>query len=724
MPTDVAVTTTYRTAPTPGACYVSGRTVYDEALVNGTLAGRYWSPHGQIWPEMHLPIAGLDAPPAAFRLAVEGVELSGGWQWLGAADEADQSGLRDDGRLAHQSVITLAHATAPIDVRVCTRLDGSEFLVRWLEIRNRGAMAIALTTVCPMAGQLWSHRYDEHLPPGTGGPFEAAYNHDTNWGHEGDIWPEPLANGTLVFDGGRRGKSGWSRPAFWARDLANGQSFVCELAWSGNWQFELDCRMDGHSGQLAFAIGLAPLNQEQEEVLRVLAAGETVRTPAVHIGHFASDTDIIVQSLHRHVRHVVLARPPAGREIEIEANHRGYLCDRENEPDLLLDVELAAECGAEMYVIDAGWFGNAPNNWPDNVGDWFAGPWLPNGLEPVREHARQRGLRFGLWVEIEAAGANSTLRKEHPGWLARRHGALLGAGESRGRMLDLSLPEVAAWVEAELERLIRRYDLDMLRIDHNHSMEMGATRQSQGFTENTLWRYYDALYAILDRLRARFPKVVFQNCTGGGGRLDLGMLQHFHNTEASDYMRLPRGLLIHNGLTMALPPEVMLRTFGTEAGEHALDADLNAQLRLAFLSRPILRGIAPGPERLTPFLRQRLLHHVQLYRDAIRPLLGDCLVFHHTPWLQLGRSAPWCVLEYASQDRMQAVVGLFRLCRDGSDVYRLWPRGLQRSMTYRITFDNTGESIIMAGSELADNGLAVSVRNIFSSELLIITTID
>ena len=257
----------------------------------------------------------------SFRLGIEGEELVGGWKWVEAREQADESGLRDDDGNSRQAVVQLSHTQRPLEVRVCTRLDGGDWLVRWLEITNRGKKTTAISSACPMSGRLWAHRYDEHMPADAPSPFELAYNHSSSWGFEGDMWPEPLRPGRFVFDGQRNGKSGWSRPAFWAQDLANGQAFVCELAWSGNWQFELDCRMDYASkqAQLYFAIGLAPA---PGEMLRVLGPGATVRTPSVHIGCFEHDTDRIVQSLHRHVRHTVMPKPPAGAEIE--ANHRGY----------------------------------------------------------------------------------------------------------------------------------------------------------------------------------------------------------------------------------------------------------------------------------------------------------------------------------------------------------------------------------------------------------------
>jgi alpha-galactosidase len=712
--------------PTERARYVTGRIIYDEALCDGHLVGRYWSPCGQIWPEMHLPPARLEAalrqgPLDAFRLAIEGELLLDGWNWVGGAEQADESGLRNAGAAARQAVVTLRHTRRPIEVRVCTRLDGSDWLVRWLEITNLGQQATAISAVAPMAGRLWAHRYDEHLTESEASPFALAYNHQITWGHEGDLWYEPVRPGTITFDGGRNGKSGWSRPTFWARDLANGQTFVAEMAWSGNWQFEINCRLDENSreGALYFALGLAPAPAEpsgtKQEMLRVLAPGERVRTPAVHMGFFQCDVDRIVQSLHRHVRHTVMPQAPAGHDIEIEANHRGYLCDRENELNLKRDVDVAASIGAEMYVIDAGWFGREPNQWGRNVGDWHAGPWLPNGLEPVVEYAHAKGMRFGLWVEAEAAGENSALREEHPEWLVKRHGQLV----ANGRALDLSKPEVAAWVEGEIERLIRQYKLDMFRLDHNHGMGQGGTREHQGFIENTLWLYYEALYGIFDHLRVRFPSVVFQNCAGGGGRLDLGILQRFHSTELSDWMRQPRAMALFNGLTMALPPEIGLRTFGTETGEHVLDADVDTQLRYALLCRPIFRGIAPSMEELSAWLRERILYHLDLYKRFLRPLLRDCLVYHHTPWLPVNKPTLWCVLEYGSPNRERAVVALFRLCAGEQTTYHVFPKGLDRGQRYRVHSANSGQVMEIAGWDAINAGLRVELDNAFSSELLL-----
>ncbi len=443
--------------------------------------------------------------------------------------------------------------------------------------------------------------------------------------------------------------------------------------------------------------------------------GETLVTPAVHLALFQADADAIVQATHDHVRQVVMPERVPGRYVEIEANHRGYLCDRENEPDLKRDVEVAKAIGAELYVVDAGWYGNDPNVWWKNVGDWQAGSWLPNGLEPVADHAHALGMKFGLWVEIEAAGENSTLRRAHPDWLLARDGQPV----ANGRALDLTQPQVADWVESEIERIIRQYSLDMFRIDHNHTLSPSGNRQIAGLSEDLTWRYYESFYAIFDRLRAKFPQVVFQDCAGGGGRLDWGTLGHFHNAELSDWMRLPRGLKILNGVTMSLPPEILLRTFGTEVPEIELDGDVDAQLRLVCLCRPIFRGIAPSVEELSAFLKDRIDHHLGLYREFIRPAMIDGRVFHHTPFLPHAALTPWCALEYASRDRARAAAGIFRTGDAGDPVYRFTPRGLDPARTYEVSWDNEGRSARLSGWELTQRGVAVRLERPLSSELLL-----
>jgi alpha-galactosidase len=349
------------------------------------------------------------------------------------------------------------------------------------------------------------------------------------------------------------------------------------------------------------------------------------------------------------------------------------------------------------------------------VGDWYAGAWLPNDLNPVREYARQKGLLFGLWVEIESIGSASKLRREHPDWVLTRDGKPVAGG----RLLDLTNPAVTAWMESEIARIIRRYDLDLFRIDYNSTAEEGGNRIRDGFTENTLWRHVEALYAMLDRLRKQFPHVIFQNCAGGGGRLDLGMMSRFQNTELSDWLRAPRGLKILNGMTWILPPEILLRTFGTESEGPVSDAELVTQLRATTMALPILRGLSPSPADFNPLEREAVRKNIALYEQVIRPMLKDCRVYHHTPYTPMLEGSPWVVLEYATPDAQKGLGWIFRTDESGDAVYRFMPRGLDLSRTYQVTFSNSEQTLEIPGYLLLQQGIPVRLEGDLTSELLI-----
>ena len=709
----------------PALRHVSGKVVFEEELSKGRLVTRYWSAGGQIWPDMHLDnqVWRVDEQADTFVVGIDGRELSGGWEWVEAVETPDPGDFRGAGRAVRHSVIRLQHKATQIEAAVHTRIDGGPFLIRWLEITNRAGHSQAITEAAPWAGALWNHRAGENLAENDSNPFLVAWNHRRQQINEGDFWFQEIAPGyRLIEDNGRQGRSGFSRPAFWARNRHNGQTVVCELGWGGNWVFSLDhtsnFSADRASQQcwhprshgLFFRMGLAG----HSAALRVLKPGETARTPAAHLGFFQEDDDAIVHACHDHVLNVVTPEQIAGRTIEIEANHRGYHCDRETEEGLKRDVEVARAVGTEVYTVDAGWYGRPPNQWWNAVGDWDAGPWLPNGLEPVVEHARKQGMRFGLWAEIEAAGAHSALKEKHPDWLMTHNGQLV----ANGRALDLSKPEVAAWCESEVDRLIRRYKLDLYRLDHNHSLLPMGNREVDGIVEDLGWRYYEAFDCMFKNLAEKHPGVVFQNCASGGGRLDWGTMHRFHNAELSDCIRQPRSLKILNGLTMSLPPALLMRTYGTEASELVLDADIDTQLRAALICRPIFRGIAPTVDELTPWLNERIAHHLEIFNKVLRPLLLDGRLFHHTPFLPIHRADSWVVLEYAGTARDRAAVALFRQAPVGEDIFLLRPRGLNPANSYRMRSENHGWSVNVTGAELAQ-GLPVLLERVMSSELLV-----
>jgi len=696
--------------PLPGTRLTSSLTICDEALWMGRWVNRYWISTGIIEPEFHLQ--GQEGrreslPIDGFRLAIEGHDLAGTWRWVRAekAEVHNPDGL--------QVTVELVSSARPIAVKIHTLLYGGPVMARWLEVTNTGKTPTAVTAVSPWSGLVWDITpFQERLPKGKETPFEFGYTQYEEWGHEGAWSFEPLANGTRTISG-TRGRSGWGHPTFFAHNQATGEWFVSSLAWSGNWTIQVTGKEMPETDRALFLFQIGP--SAADPALRVLDPGETVSTPKVHTLCKRGDLDSVIQALHEHVRREVLPPQLPNRDMLVEANHRGYIVDHESEAGLKREIDLAADVGAEVFVIDAGWFGPEPNRWGANVGDWYAGAWLPNDLNPVREHARQKGLLFGLWVEIESIGSASKLRREHPDWVLTRDGKPVAGG----RLLDLTNRAVTAWMESEIARIIREYDLDLFRIDYNSTAEEGGNRIRDGFTENTLWRHVEALYAMVDRLRKQFPNVIFQNCAGGGGRLDLGMMGRFQNTELSDWLRAPRGLKILNGMTWILPPEILLRTFGTESEGPVSDAELVTQLRATTMALPILRGLSPSPADFNPLEREAVRQNIALYEHVIRPMLKDCRVYHHTPYTPMLEGSPWVVLEYAAPDAQKGLGWIFRTDESGDAVYRFVPRGLDLSRTYQVTFSNSRQTLEIPGYLLLQQGIPVRLEGDLTSELLI-----
>lgn len=699
----------YRSFDNPGTGTMhcaSGMTVYEEKFTAGKLKTRYLSACGQVLPEMHLPDAELDGiKNSTFRICTDGAELT---DWKLEAAEAQKTVLCD--------------ASGSVRLTVLTDADGEGWISRRLMIENLTDRLLALRDVMVFAGTIWRHRFvrdNLSYDPAEAGIaadeiYEVGYNALSRWGTEGDFGFRPLQK-AFSYDAAMNGRSGWSRPSFVLRDRMNGQLFCCELAYSGNWQMELEPCFEPTFTGLSFAIGL---KCPETECLRVLAPGESVTTPAVHFTLCAEGMDALIHSRHRFVREQIMPQSDPIGQCLIEANHRGYLCDRENEADILRDVDVAAAVGAELYVIDAGWFGKEPNVWYKNAGDWFAGPWLPNDLYPIIDRVRQHGMKFGLWMEIEAAGENTDVRKNHPEFLMRRGGEPV----CDGRALDLSKKEVVEWLENEISSLITRYKLDMFRIDHNHWLNEAGNRKVGAYTENVLWKYFENLYAMFERLNRRFPNVSFQNCAAGGGRLDLGILRYFHHTEVTDWVRPPRGARIFSGLLTALPPEIQLRTFGTEVAEHVQDADVLSQLHSVMQSRMIFRGIAPSEAFLAPQLRQQISEQLALYKTKLRPILtGKCLVYRHAAQNGVLDACAWSANEFSLPDKSAAFCVVQKLTPDADGFFRLRFSGLSGERRYRVQLVRKKDCFFADGAALMQQGLLVTVGNMLGSELILVT---
>jgi alpha-galactosidase len=619
--------------------------------------------------------------------------------------------------------VTLKHTLRPVKIHVCTKLDGTPVMERRLEIENLKDGPAALSEIAPLSGGLQVLRepidrtslgINYHDPI-----FRLGYMEDSAWGREGNfVWTDLISNAVFTIGGRYR----WDRhrhPLFVLNNTVTGEYFIAQFAWSGGYTFSFDFQDDpvrflndpARPPSLCVSIAM-----DDPAPLCVLMGGEIWVSPSVHIGAVFGGLDEAVNSMHGHVRKFFYSQQPQKsdpRKLIRCGIGPEYVMSEKN---TLAAMEYAASCGAEIFWIDAGWFVK-----PGCEGDWFAtvGDWqvneerYPRGIGPLRDRCHELGMRFGLWMEPERAGKKSVVREQHPQWIQKDY----YGKPNRGGQLDLGIPECAAWVEDQIASVIVNNQLEFFRLDWNTlALQTIGARETEGWLENSRVRYYEAVYGIFQRLRTRFPNVIFENCASGGARTDIGMVRYFDNTWVSDWGVHPNAFRVVNGMTMALPPEYMVGFIGGMLSYSA--ADTRFHMRNLLFTTFVLGFTTPPAVEVNEKQIEIIKHYVKIYKEFVRPFNGDSRIYHHTP--ELPRKDPgYGVLELDSADGTRGMLGIFRLStsQEGELVIKL--RGIDMSKNFRVTFDNSGTVCVVSGYELAQKGVYANLEGALTSELVL-----
>ncbi len=710
-------------------CYRSGMTVYEEKYENGRFTGAGWNTAGYTLNVLdsfptRLPTDAF-IEPQSFDIEADGMSLAWSWQYVGF-EQAEETVEKSGAVLTH-GIVTLRSPLKPITVRIHTVLDGTPILQRWLEVTNEGDKPLHIHEAAVLSGGLEvTDGWKDYMPsaPDPTKIYSVGYMDNAQWGHEGAFRWHDMPNATLSIDGKYR-RDRHRQPFFLLRNNLTGTMTVGQLGWSGGYRFSFDLDADTSQARMGYRLELA-----SQKPFIILTAGEAFETPVAHIGMLQGDLDDAVNAMHTHLRRSVFTLPDARGIIGWFEGGMG--------PERLMDVtatkhfaDTIAAIGGETLIIDAGWYcppGSALSEWHPRAGDWYPDKdRYPNGIQEIRDYIHEKGLLFGLWFDLERIGVLSKAAREHPEWISQTF--IQGRENSQ---VNMALPEAAAWVEGELARCIEEYGIEVFRLDYNLGvLEILNTVDLGNGPENNYVRYYKNTNDMYRRLRQRFPDVVFENCAGGGGRMDVGFLASFTHTWISDWNVPPRSMAIVNGMTMALPPEMCDRLVG---GMNChTRGSLDFQARLALFGRPTTNdynavGSRMNPEQLA-FLRHTF---VDIYKNFIRPYAADCLTFHHTPEVMAGAGAGvaehpngTAILERASANGHKSVIGVFRLSNAMEEEYTVvYPRHLDTGRTYTVTFDNTGTKATMRGAELMQNGIRIRLHGSIVSELVLLDAVN
>ena len=470
---------------------------------------------------------------------------------------------------------------------------------------------------------------------------------------------------------------------------AQGEAIGAALVYSGN--FKASVHVDPGRNSRVF-LGINDVDFSWK-----LAPGESFHTPEAVTVYSDKGLGGMSAQFHRVcAEHLVRGKfAKAPRPILLnnwEATYFNF-----NEEKLLKIARTAADVGVELFVLDDGWFGHRDDD-HTSLGDWYVDACkLPNGMRHLTDQVHAMGLKFGLWFEPEMISPKSDLYETHPEWAI--HIAGRTPVEQRQQLtLDMSREDVQDYVYECVASHLREDGIDYVKWDMNRNFSnIGSALLPADQQKELPHRYMLGLYRVLEKLVNAFPDVLFESCSSGGGRFDMGMLHYMPQTWTSDNTDALCRCQIQYSTSLVFPPFAMgshvsavpnhqtgrITPIETR-GNVAMSGCFGYELDLNTLSAEDLDKVRQQVKRVKE-LRTTLLY-------------GD---FHRLLSPYEGNDTAWITV---SPDKNEAVFMLTRaLAKSGTAPILVKLRGLDENKVY--TVQETGESY--SGSELMNLGVSV-----------------
>jgi len=567
--------------------------------------------------------------------------------------------------------ITLRDQSQPILVHLYYQPYAEGIVARWSRIENTGSAPIQIEQA---ASATWN------LPAGT--DYRLSWL-TGQWAGEFQLHSAPIQTGMQVLES-RRGSTGHQANPWFSIGRQNqttetsGPVWFGELGWSGSWRITLEStslnkiRITGGFNPYDFRYPLAP--------------GSALETPRFYAGYTSHGEGEASRILHRFQLAEILPTHPNPKPRPIIYNSWEATEFNVSEEGQAALAERAAKLGIERFVIDDGWFGQRKDDHA-GLGDWYVNPQkFPHGLKPVIDKVHSLGMDFGIWVEPEMINPDSDLYRKHPDWAMQMPGRQ--HTEMRNQlMLNLAREDVKEYVYHWLDELVSNNDIAFLKWDYNRNWAEPGWSTAPGSSpdhpnsdaEKQIYiRFVQNVYDILSRLRQKHPKLEIESCSGGGGRVDLGILRYTDEVWPSDNTDALDRLNIQYGFTHAYTPETMV-AWVTDVPNFADGRSIPLEFRFLVMMQGAL-GIGGNlnkwtdedlatATRLTAFYKQirETVQHGNLYR-LVSPLEGDA-----------------SQVEYVSQNGSEAVVFAYlHSQRYGMDYPAVELQGLDPNAIYKI----------------------------------------
>ena len=566
-------------------------------------------------------------------------------------------------------------------------------ITRYTSIENVGRCSTKIHRLLSMSMDLKEQNYDVMTLGG-------AHTEEKN------VYRRQVAGDSIVIESNRGTSSPQATP-FWGlmrRETTEeqGEALGINLIYSGNFWGCVQC---GQYGSTRVQLGINPFQFEWN-----LEPGEKFNTPEAVLVYSVQGIGGMSEIFHRLYRNRVCRGVHRDRERPILLNSWEGMYFDINEEKILRLADKAAEAGIELLVIDDGWF-KGRNSDTTSLGDWTEDRnKFPKGIQNLAKRVREKGVEVGIWFEPEMISPESELYKQHEDWVIRSRS--YEPTMSRNQLvLDLSNPEVCAYLVEAVSQILASGEITYVKWDMNrHLTDLGSAYLEKKKQGELSHRYVLGLYSILEELTERFPKVLFESCSSGGGRFDAGMLYYMPQTWASDNTDAVCRLKIQHG-TSILFPAITMGAHISAVPNHQVGRVTALETRYAVAAAGNL-GYELDFQKLSQGEMEVITKQIAEYKRIRRTIQFGKYYRLANPFEE--NQASW---NFVSEDGTQIIfVHIQVLARSAYRIPVLRLRGLEPKSDYRNI--DTGE--IFGGDELMYGGITIPrVRQDFSSTMIL-----
>lgn len=552
------------------------------------------------------------------------------------------------------------------------------------------------------------------------------YAQRSRWSNENQGRWLPLHAGSLRFGclPGRTTEGG--TPYCCLRRYGTSEALAFHVLPQGNWTIDVRARaVQNESPYALLSLGMA-----DDDLRLALSPGKSWELPEILVQPLpAGEPHLAAPALHGYVN----KRFFSSTRLEMPVVYNTWFDQFEvlELPRLRGQLQAAKEVGCEVFVVDAGWYGPAADDWWSQAGDWrertttaFQG-----NMKQFADEVRAAGLGFGLWMEPERFGRDVPIVKKNPKWFLPGDGGFF--------RIDLQNPDAYAYLRGEISRLVETYELAWMKVDFNFRLGPDPSGAE-------LSGYYEAWYRLLDEIRQKYPQTVFEECSSGGMRLDLKVIQHSDGHFFSDtvnpldviriwqgaLLRLPPGRLIKWNVLRPIgktiptytksladsPPAIVAPYAAIWEPSQTVDVDFAAAVTLA--GTFALGGDLAG---LPPQARGRLAEHVEFFKQRRVFIRGSEAHLLTPPQAKENRQG-WAAVQLTNRASDDSLLFVYRL-DDGAASSLFTLRGLDEKKEYLVRPHIPAgiEPHTCPGGDLLHEGIQVELPARYRAALYVLT---